>query len=368
MPDQKEPANDISTLDKRLDSLPEGQRKLFDRIYHRSVSHPQLCLPDTMKLWVVQQFGSLDVVLNQTVLRLTNNVTGEETVFNSVRRLRPLDNREKEGFAPESLDNTVDIFDNPEVNTPADTFGRIRGKYCVTAGNIAKCDELHSLVIFKDHNPLQFTEAKVLDYLDTAWRWAAAAHRHFPQNKYFFHCWNCLWRSGASINHGHSQMMLARGSHYARIEHLRRAALSYKRRFGANYFDDLYRVHAALGLALEYGDTRLLAYLTPTKNNELIIMSNTYDRAFRKHVYRALAFFRDNLLVQSFNLGLTMPPLAKTRESWQGFPVIAWLVDRGRLDNRSCDWGSLELFATVSVTSDPFQLAEALQSVYNKGI
>jgi hypothetical protein len=368
MPDQKEPAIDISSLDKRLDSLADNQRKLFDRIYRRNVSHPQIRLPDSMKPWAIKQFGSLEAVLNQTVLRLTNNITGEETVFNSIRRLRPLDNKEKESASPESLDKTADIFDNPELNTSADTFGRIRGKYCITAGNIAKCDELHSLVIFKDHNPLQFTEAKVLDYLDTAWRWATAAHRHFPQNKYFFYCWNCLWRSGASINHGHSQMMLARGRHYARIEHLRQAARHYQRRFGANYFDDLYQVHAALGLALEYGGTRLLAYLTPAKNNELILMSNTFDRAFQEHAYRALACYRDTLHVQSFNLGLTMPPLAKTRESWQGLPVIAWLVDRGRLDNRSCDWGSLELFATVSVTSDPFQLAEALQSVYNKGI
>jgi hypothetical protein len=201
MPDQKELVNDISTLDKRLDNMQDIQRKLFDRIYHRSFSHSQLNLPDSMKPWVVKQFGSLEAVQNQTVLRLANKITGEETIFNSMRCLRPLDNKEKDSFTPGSPDNTVDIFDNPELNTPADPFGRIWGKYCVTAGNIAKCEELHGLVIFKDHNPLQFTEAKVLDYLDTARRWAVAAHRQFPQNKYFFYCWNCLWRSGASINH-----------------------------------------------------------------------------------------------------------------------------------------------------------------------
>ena len=106
-----------------------------------------------------------------------------------------------------------------------------------------------------------------------------------------------------------------------------------------------------------------MAYMTPVKNSEIVVMAGAFNLSFKKRVYEALAFYRDTLGVQSFNLALTTPPFGPTRESWQGFPVIAWLVDRGRLDNRSSDIGALELFASTSVTSDPFSLAAKMRPV-----
>ena len=44
-----------------------------------------------------------------------------------------------------------------------------------------------------------------------------------PQARYPFFLWNCLWRSGASILHGHAQMTLTREMHYARVESWRQA-------------------------------------------------------------------------------------------------------------------------------------------------
>jgi len=103
---------------------------------------------------------------------------------------------------------------------------------------------------------------------------------------------------------------------------------------------------------------RLLACLTPVKNNEIVIMSDRLDRTFTSSVYDALSLYRDTLGVTSFNLAISAPPLDKTRESWQGFPVMARMVDRGNLNNRSSDIGSLELFAANAVGSDPFKLAQ----------
>lgn len=58
--------------------------------------------------------------------------------------------------------------------------------------------------------------------------------------------------------------------HYAKIEFLRRAALAYKSSHAWNYFDDLYRLHQALGLALENEGSYVLAYLTPVKEKEVL--------------------------------------------------------------------------------------------------
>ena len=55
----------------------------------------------------------------------------------------------------------VDSFASPLENTTEDTFGRITGRHCVTASNIAKCDELHGLVIFKNSHPLKWGREEV---------------------------------------------------------------------------------------------------------------------------------------------------------------------------------------------------------------
>jgi len=360
-------APEISTLDKRLDTLSPADRVLFERLYVLNAQNSQMYVPDSMRGWVVKQFGSLEAVASQRVVRLTNRITGDETIFNSLRALRPCDTREKTDVSLDSLDMGADSFANPRENTPEDTFGRIEGRYCITASNIARCDELHGLVIFKNPHPLRWGREEVVDYIDTAWRWAQKAHSGHPLNRYFFFCWNCLWRSGASINHGHAQMTLSRGRAYSRIEALRKAAQVYCRRYGTNYFNDLFNVHNALGLAFDRDGVRIIACLTPVKNNEVILMADRLDTSFKTSVYDVLSLYRDRLRVTSFNLAIATPPLDSTRESWQGFPVTAWLVDRGSLNYRSSDIGSLELFAANSVASDPFKLAEKLDILITKG-
>ena len=229
----------------------------------------------------------------------------------------------------------------PETLTPEDVFGRVRGKHCLTASNVAKYDGYHGLVVFKEHNPLRFTREEVRDYVLTALRWAKQAHNVDKQAKYFFLMWNCLWKGGASIVHGHMQMTLGRGMHYARIEHWRRQALLYRLAHGTNYFEDLYRVHAALGLATEVGGARVIASLTPVKDKELLVISPTrwiHNDDMFDAISVALHAYREALGVQSFNLALFQRPLdvaetthpmdgSKGWEDWDGFPGRG--ADRG---------------------------------------
>jgi hypothetical protein len=363
--DSTEP--DISDLDKRLDTLSSPDRTLFERLYFLCAQKGSIFIPENMRGWVAGQFGSVEAVTSQQVVRLANNITGEETIFNSIRSRKPSDTREKTAISIDSLDMGIDRFADPLANTPEDTFGRIEGRHCVTASNIAKCDELHGLVIFKNSHPLHWGREEVADYIETAWRWAQKSHSQHPSNKYFFFCWNCLWRSGASINHGHAQMTLSQGRAYSRIESLRKAALAYRRKYKSSYFDDLFKVHRSLGLAFDRNGVRLLACLTPVKNREIIFMADRLDVPLTTAIYDILALYRSQYEMTSFNLAIATPPLDRTKENWQGFPVTAWVVDRGNLNYRSSDIGSLELFAANSVSSDPFKLAQKLAPLFEKG-
>ena len=351
----------IDNLAGVVNSLPDEKKALFEQIFTLRTVEGRVEIPEGMRARVRDQFGSLEVVTSQETTRVRNRITGEETLFNPLRGLRPQRSIKGSGWKYR-LDSppASDPFAQPEQSTPQDVFGRIRGKHCVTAANIAKCEGFHGLIIFDDSNPLNFTREQVCDYIDVGWRWAEQAHAVEPRAKYFLFIWNCLWRAGASIQHGHAQVMLARERHYARIESLRKVAEEYRHGYGYSYFDDLFRVHEVVGCSSEKDNVRILASLTPFKDNEIILMAGELGPSFKNRLYELLAFFRDRLGVGSFNLALATPPLAATGEKWCDFPVIAWLVDRGIPDSLSSDVGGMEIYASSVVSSDPLKLARRL--------
>ncbi|HIC94245.1 MAG TPA: hypothetical protein EYP09_08355 [Anaerolineae bacterium] len=363
---------DIAAL---VAALPAAERRVFDRIFHISTTVGRLRPPETMHGWIERHFGSVEAVLTQRIVKITNLVTMEASLFNDIRASRPIEAKSDECFAKMVEESRGDPFCDPLDYTPEDVFGRVRGAHCVTASNIAKYDGFHGLVIFDEHDPLRFTAEEVGDYLDTALAWAYKAHQVDGEARYFFFMWNCLWRSGASILHGHAQMSLSRDIHYAKVEHLRRAGLRYRAKYGSNYFRDLCTAHRALGLAFENGGTHILVYLTPIKEKEVLLISEPrpgltprphLDDDFKDSIYRVLRCFIDRLGVCSFNLALYLPPIdggeAKPEEDWSDFPALVRIVDRGDVANRTADMGAMELYAASVVASDPFRVAEALQS------
>jgi hypothetical protein len=218
------------------------------------------------------------------------------------------------------------------------------------------------MIIFKDYNPLKFSKEETIDYLDTGWKWAQEAHKFDPSAKYYFFLWNSLKKAGASLAHGHAQVVLSRERHYAKIEALRQAALHYKAENGSDYFDDLYQIHLDLGLALEKNGIRVMTYLTPIKEKETMLLSPNLNRFFKERLYEVLACFRDCINVTAFNVGIAVPPLNSLPEGWKDFPVIARIVDRGYPWDGSSDFGTMELYAASIISSDPFQVAKELKA------
>jgi len=351
----------IAQLESTVMALPEAERALFQRIFHVTTDTARVVIPDAMADFVQSRFGSLEAVSEQTIVKVTNLITLDAAIYNSLRAIRPRD-IDTSPLPPEIVKGgTGDPFCSPLEQTTEDTFGRVRGAHCVTAANLVPFERFHSVVIFDNHNPLDFTEETLGDALDTALAWARLAHCQDAEARYFFLFWNCLWRAGGSRVHGHMQATLGRGMHQAQVEALRRAALLYRLGHGTSYFEDLCAVHEALGLATRVDDTRIFAYLTAKKEKEVWVVSEEMDDSFRHALYEAVHTCVEELGVRSFNMALLWRPIDSVAEDWSDFPVIARIVDRGELTSKVSDIGSMELFGTSVVSSDPFTIGEALR-------
>ena len=348
----------IGDLDAIVARLPQADRDLFGRIYDVAVVEGTLCPPEQMKPWIEAHFGSVESVLRQRIVRVTNRVTLEESVFNPLRASRPMSGGGTSGGRVAEALEGDDPFHDPLATTPEDTFGRVRGRYCVSASNVAKCEGFHGLLVFQEPAPLEFTRDHVVDYVETAWRWALEAHSRDTAARYFLFLWNCGARAGASQSHGHAQMLLGRHRHYAKVESLLSAASRYRDLYGVSYFEDLYKVHEAIGCGFDNAGVRVLASLTPVKEREMVIMSPDVGRPLAETAYEALACFRDRMGVESFNVALFTRPLGDEAEDWTTYPTVARIVDRGPLATVTCDIGGMELYGASVISSDPFEVAE----------
>lgn len=372
-----DPLSNIFSLADMVFSLPDERQARFGRIFHMTSTVGQVVPPRAMEDWIHERFSTVETVTKQHIIRVSNLVTMEGALFNEVRTLRPIQPPSPELLKEITQAEQGQAFCDPETLTPADTFppeesepGRVRGKYCVTASSLVKTDGYHGLVLFEDHNPLSFTQEQLSDYLDVAWKWAELAHQEDPQARFYLVMWNCLPRAGASVVHGHLQMLLTRDVHYPKVEAWRQAAEGYRQRYGQNYFDDLFEIHADLGLGFTSQGVRVMASLTPICERETLVMADVEDYArpgafsqtFKQALFLALDTFINRLRVTAFNVVIYVPPLWETGEAWHGFPAIARLVDRGHPHQKISDIGAMELYAASVVTTDPFRVAEALRA------
>jgi hypothetical protein len=242
--------------------------------------------------------------------------------------------------------------------TPKDVFGRVLGKHCITASNVAKYEALHGLVVAEDPDPLSFTEEETVDRFQTAMRWLAEAHAHDEEALYPVVAWNCLWKAGASLVHAHLQMVLGRGTHYAAVEKLKAASDAYRKRHRKDYFAELVQTHKDLGLGTRKDGVNVFASVTPRKEMEVVMLAPAADAKLFSAIHRVARAFIDGLGVESFNVAVLLPPLDS---SWKGFPVVARIVDRGALSAKTTDVAFMELYLDQNVvSSDPVKVWDAI--------
>jgi hypothetical protein len=352
----------IERLPEIVARLPNDLRSLFDSLYSVHRHEGRIEIPPEMIPWVEERLGVVADIQTQQIVRVRDRYTLEATTFNALRARRPLTIQDGAGgTASVPLNADDDPLADPLAMTPNNTVERVRGRACVTAANVAMADAWHALVVFDEPDPLRFSAEDVEDYLSTALRWANRVHDHDAEAVYPFIFWNAAWRAGASLQHGHAQVLVAKEEPYARVGALRDAAQRFQADTGHDYFQTLSALHEALGLDFGASGIAAFAHLTAVKEKEIVLIGESLGLDFFRAVGRVLVAFRDSLAVESFNVAVFGPPLGDADASWERFPAIARIVDRGALRVQTSDIAGMELFAQSVVTADPFRVAEALR-------
>jgi hypothetical protein len=354
-------------LPSRLGALRGGARERADRLLEVSLVTGRTEPPPELGPWLEATFGSVDAVREQTVIKVSNPVTLEATLFAPLRGRRPVDGPAASGdLAAEIAATADDPFCHPETGTPAEPSGRVRGARVVTGANAALADAHHVVLVFDAHDPLAFDRELIVDVLGTGRAWAERARRDDPGAVNYLLIWNCLWRAGGSIIHGHAQALVGAGRHYERLERLRRDVGTYAALVpGGDLVEEIVAVHRSLDLTIEAADgVTVVANLTPMKERELVVVGTAgmeeTDGRFADALARTLIAYRDRVGVRSFNLAIWRPPLA-TIAGWERVPPIARILDRGDPFQRPSDIGAMELYGTPIVGSDPYDLIAALR-------
>ena len=366
----------IGDLPDQIAGLPAGARERVEALFEITVAEGSTDPPPELTPWLERHFGSVEAVRHQQVVRVMAKWSLDGTLFAPLRARRPMSSGSHDAFA-QLVEATVgDEFCHPETGTPADPWGRIRGRRSITAANAAKYDGRHGVVISDVHDPLGFDRDSVVDMLEVGRAWAERGRVDDSTASNYLLIWNCGARAGGSIVHGHAQVLLGRDPHYAGLERLRRQALAYQEATGGGLLADLVSAHRELGLVvLEADGVAALASLTPIKERELWVVGqpgmDELHPAFASMVARIAVAYRDVLGVRAFNLVLQRPPLdpdRATRDGWTRLPPVVRIVDRGDPDSRSSDIGAMELYAASVVGTDPFEVADQLRTAMASGV
>ena len=231
-----------------------------------------------MEPWVIQQFGALEPVREQTIVKIVNRLTLESALFNPLRARRP-DQAGRRRSGAGGVDRA--------------RAGRARYLSRPRARHDRRCVRAHSRAALCDR--LERGEVCRLAWAGDLRRAAPAALRPGsaarlsgcraalaggraclrPQAIYPMITWNCLPKSGATMMHGHMQIALTRGMHYTHVERWRRAAEEYRARDGRKLFRRSVCAARRAGAGDSLGaETRAFAHLTPARNREIVFLAD----------------------------------------------------------------------------------------------
>ena len=79
------PERRITGLPGLISALSPEERAVAERLFDVSATTGRLDPPEEMRAWIEKSFGSVDAVLEQRIVRVTNRVTLQGTLFNGLR-------------------------------------------------------------------------------------------------------------------------------------------------------------------------------------------------------------------------------------------------------------------------------------------
>ncbi|KEG14230.1 hypothetical protein DQ04_00571250 [Trypanosoma grayi] len=349
-------------------------RNALESIYVIRTETALLSVPPTFREKAAAMFSAyggtheelMRALEEQRVVEVWNRITGENALFNSIRKFRPGggssggDAAEQEAVAKSYTEGSgVATCDFCSMNhTAEDVFGRIVGKHSFTAANIAKLSRWHSLIITDVHDPLAYNEDVIADIIDVSHKWFKRAHHEDSLHTYPNIICDIGKRASASQVHLHLQVALTRDHYFSGIDQLQRAAARFSKLKYYSYWDEVVRLHDMIGLSVRVGDNVVLSNVCPRKEKELLVISrDPEDPSFARAVAVALMALRDAAGVRSMSFAVSYPPLNASGNYNKGeMPAIFRVIDRGSALDPRGDTGALEYFGSTYVAADPYAI------------
>ena len=273
----------------------------------------------------------------QKLIFIKDKILEKEAIFNLSRKKRPLP-------ISETKIESQDPFCHYQNETPIDELGRLENEFSVTASNLSKMADYHSLVIFKKHDFDNLEENDFISGMNLAKSWFQQIKDFDKEIKTEILIWNHHFRSGASILHPHLQLLAYRDLPL-KVERLKEKLANYQKNFNNNYFEDYFYLVSKANLGKEENNLKIWVSLTPEKENGLNFYGNIFQGA--KFLWEILKKLLE-AGVQSFNLFYLL-------DLNYGF-----FVDRGEINKLNSDFGALEVFGIRVISSDPAKLAKVL--------
>lgn len=320
--------------------------------------------------WII--FVGSKIENTQNLISVRNRVLSDVAWFNADRVRKPQNFKKKksENVSVATKPESCDFCKWPSL-TASDTFGRIEGKHAVSASNLFKyVAPMQGLVLFKHHEPLEFTYEQLSDLLDVAHRWFAQSYNicklEYPEvDRDALHpllVWNALGRAGASQYHGHAQLMLS--SVPFPDEEKMQAVLQH---YDGKYFDDLVDAHECIGLVRKEESALMFPSVCPLKDGEILVHGSSLgSRDFHRMVYIALRALIDELGSCSFNIGIMEMRQKDEKCHPMDGPIFARIVSRDKKGSKSMasDFGGLEVFTGASIGhTDPWHVVQAIDAI-----
>ena len=328
---------------------------------------------------------------SQSVVTVHNRYTRQRTFWNAQRTAKPQSFAAAGKLEDPTTGRGCD-FCNPLQLTATDAWGRFENEHCLTASNLFKITANHGLVLFKHHEPLEFTLPQLGGLLEAGQKWVHNTHAACPEAGHPLLMWNSGPRSGASQYHGHAQMVLTE-TPLPDIERRLAAAAAFAARgedaatgmapaedgaipAGAAFEQACAEAHAALGLrrvlrlpgAQGHGDEVAWVYheTQPLKDMDTCVLGTAVDSpAFIALMHCALRTLIDRCGVMTFNVSVTgfTHGGEGTGDTHQVGRVVARLVSRGKVTSAASDYGALEVFTGASIGhTSPWRLAAELDA------
>lgn len=321
-------------IEKAIENLSFKEKEIFNRIFEIRKSKINIKnLPDHYKKFEEQE-----------IIYIKDKILNKEVIFNTARAKRPQPiNKTKE--SKEDQNNFLieyDPFCFYQTETATDELGRIENESSITASNISKMADYHSLVIFKKHNLNEVEEKDFILSLQLAREWFEKIKKIDQEIKTQIFIWNYHYRAGASILHPHFQVLSYK--HYLlTIENIKWNLNIYNKEFKSNYFEDYFLIAKSLKLGKEENNLKIWFSLTPEKEKGINFYGNLFSAGdfFYKILQKLI-----NSGTESFNLCYII-------DLNYGF-----FIDRGEISKKNSDIGSLEMLGLKVISTDPFELSK----------